>query len=675
MHYHNERTTYIDKYFARDSFARARRATIRKEEAMIFSTTVRCFVPVALLALALSTLGCDVADEQYQEAIADNGFEMCDGTAEEGCPCQPGQIMVCYPDSPFQDVDTGEEFCLEGKHTCSDDGEWGSCEFAEDSERYALIGDPTLCGGCDPGCFGVHDCPTGRDLTGENAENVRYDLDEQGIVLGGTLVNARFAYVANNPQSTVSKVDLTTGHEVGRYYVGLSYNGSYNNPSRTAIDSRGNAYVANRAFSRDGSVTKIAGDRSFCVDRDMNGRIDTSAGGHDIRPWNQDECVVWSRRVGGYYPLPRALAIDRHDRVWVGLYRYRRFDVLDPNDGHLIRSVGVSLHPYGAAIGRDGVMWFPNGCCGRPTVQSVNTETLRVSSTYTPPGGMCHGSYGIAVDTAGRVLVGGWPHACMSRYTPSTNTWERFNTTSGGVRGVTVDAEGRMWAASHHWDYNPHWMTSWDATGGDRQIFTLRDSSTGAVCSVPIGVGADFEGRMWTPCQYTSRVAIVDPDTARVQVLAAIGPNPYTYSDFTGFLRATVTAPEGSYTRTYDSDMTCDDDTTPHWSQFYWDAETPEGTQITFWARSADRTDRLGRSPTMEVATQPGSTSPVDLEDIFAPHGVSTNYRYLEIRVQLQSLDDDTSPIFRNMDTVYYCRCECNTDHECTDRCDCDPDC
>jgi len=192
---------------------------------------------------------------------------------------------------------------------------------------------------------------------------------------------------------------------------------------------------------------------------------------------------------------------------------------------------------------------------------------------------------------------------------------------------------------------------------------------------VPIGVGADFSGRMWTPCQYTSRVAIVDPDTSRVQVLASIGPNPYTYSDFTGFLRATVTAPEGSYTRTYDSDITCDDETTPTWSQFYWDADTPEGTEVTFWARTADRTDRYGRYPTMEIASQPGSISPVNLEEVFAGYGVSNNYRYLEVRVQLQSLDDESTPVFRNMDVVYYCRCVCNTDHECTDRCECDPDC
>jgi DNA-binding beta-propeller fold protein YncE len=502
---------------------------------------------------------------------------------------------------------------------------------------------------------------------------MRFDVDRGGMVLGGTVLNARYAYVANNPQSTVSKVDLITGNEVGRYLVGLSYNGAANSPSRTAIDSRGNAYVASRAFDRDGSVTKIAGDQSFCIDRNLNGRIDTSGGGGDIRPWGQDECVAWTVKVGNIYPLPRALAIDRNDRIWVGLYNNRRFDVLDPSDGHLIRSVGVALHAYGAAIGRDGMMWFPNGCCGRPTIQAVNTETFETTGTFAPPAGMCWGSYGIAVDATGRVLIGGYPDSCLSRFTPSTGVWERFNTAAGSVRGVTVDAEGRVWATSHNWDYNPHWMTSWAPDGTDRRLYTLRDSGTGAVCSVPIGIGADFQGRMWTPCQYTSRVAIVDPDTGQVQVRASIGPNPYTYSDFTGFLRATITAPEGSYTRVYDSRFQCRDGMSVVWSQLYWDADAPENTHVNFEARVAGDDGVYSRS--VLIVAAPGGASPANLMEVLAANGLSPTSRYLEIRVELQSLDSETSPVFRSMDTVFFCRCDCDVNEECTEHCDCDGDC
>jgi hypothetical protein len=49
--------------------------------------------------------------------------------------------------------------------------------------------------------------------------------------------------------------------------------------------------------------------------------------------------------------------------------------------------------------------------------------------------------------------------------------------------------------------------------------------------------------------------------------------------------------------------------------------------------------------------------------------------RYLEIRVQLRSLDGETSPVFRQMDNVFYCVCECDINQECTADCDCDEDC
>jgi streptogramin lyase len=625
----------------------------------VFATLI-----VALLA------GCDQAGAPGA-GFDDDGFDLCGGPNQEGCSCTPGHVIACYPEAPLTGAD-GEEYCVEGVRECGPDGAWGECLFADDAERYAIIGDPELCGGCDPACWKVHDCPTGRDLDEENADNVRFDLDADGIVLGGSSLNARYAWVANSPDSTVSKFDLNTGAQVGRYRVGLSTNGAGGNaPSRTAIDSRGNAYIASRAFGLQGTVTKIAGDRSYCVDRNLNGLIDTSAGGADIRAWNADECVLWTKNVGGSNGVPRAITIDASDRVWVGLFNLTRFDVLDP-EGNLIRSVSVSGYPYGAAIGRDGLLWYPNSCCGQSWIQSVNTTTYAVGATRTNTSG-CNGSYGIAVDTTGRVLVGGYSATgCLARYNPTSGAWQAFTGTSGYVRGVTVDAEGLVWAASHTSGFGPHWLTSWNDAGGDRHTYSL--GSGGQTCGVPIGVGADFSGRIWTPCQSTSNVARLDPDTGAVDFFPT-GPNPYTYSDFTGFLRATVTAPEGSYTRLYDSRMACAGDRVTFWSQLYWEAETPENTQINFVARTANSVAQLGLSPNMTLASIPGDLEPADVQAIMAGYGVANNMRYLEIRVQLRSLDGETSPVFRQMDNVFYCVCECDINQECSADCDCDEDC
>jgi hypothetical protein len=75
------------------------------------------------------------------------------------------------------------------------------------------------------------------------------------------------------------------------------------------------------------------------------------------------------------------------------------------------------------------------------------------------------------------------------------------------------------------------------------------------------------------------------------------------------------------------------------------------------------------------LGTQPGDTSPVDVSGILAAEGVPNGQRYLEVEVVLQSLDGSTSPVFRNMDMVFYCECACDEDRSCSAGCDCDDDC
>ena len=111
-----------------------------------------------------------------------------------------------------------------------------------------------------------------------------------------------FAWVGVDSQGYVSKIDTTTGKEVGRYCSALGPNatsvnnaieeppygrtrgipnvcqacGSCNRGSRTAVDARGNVYLANRAFGHQGSITKIANLERDCVDINNNGVIETS---------------------------------------------------------------------------------------------------------------------------------------------------------------------------------------------------------------------------------------------------------------------------------------------------------------------------------------------------------------------------------------------------------------
>ena len=623
----------------------------------------------ANLALYLAVVGVALTGCGRPGTAADPGFGFC-AVPEEGCPCSEGHVLACYPERPFVD-ETGEEYCLEGARYCGPDGLWGPCQFVEGSARFPVVGDPVPCGGCDPRCFTVHDCPSQRDLTPANSTHVRFDIDRDGIVLGGQAFGGRNAYVANDPDSTVSKLDLTTGQEVGRFLVGVPGATGYagNRPSRTAIDSRGNAYVASRAFQADvvGTVTKIGGDPTLCYDRNRNGVIDTSSGGADVRLWGTDECVLWTTEISDDC-VPRALAVDANDRVWAGCHGEKRFYVLDPADGSILRNVATSVRPYGAAITRDGVLWFPDDCCAQRDIQSIDTKTYVAGPVVKNRG--CNGSYGIAVDTRGRVLLGGWGEGCVSRYTPGTNRWETFTVRAGtgGVRGVTIDASGRIWAASHDLGAGPHWLTSWLDDGTGRTTYTL----TG--CRIPIGVGADFLGQIWTPCQGTSNVARLDPGTGRVDLFAS-GAAPYTYSDFTGFIRASVTAPDGSYTRRHDALMACSGGLGAMWALLYWDVETPAGTRIDFTARTAASLADLGLAPEISLASVPGDTSPANVQAILSASGIENGLRFMDVRVSLHSSDGVTTPVFRNMDMVYFCTCGCDVDTACTAGCTCDRNC
>ena len=466
------------------------------------------------LASLLLTAGCMMDEVPLEDELEDPGFGTCTGLGEEGCECEDGQVASCYSDGPNEN---GE--CLEGNRYC-EDGAWSECDFTN-AGVLPIIGDPELCGGCDPACFRQHTCPTGRDLTEDNAENVRFDLDRDGLVLGGRTVSARYAYIANSGENTVSKIDLGTRVEVGRYYVGGS-------PSRTAVDSRGNCLVAMRSEHHQ-NVAKIAGDQSYCVDRNRNGRIDTS-GGSNVLSRGTDECVIWwsTAAVGA---CPRAVAIDRRDRVWIGGWCIRNFYVLNSDTGSLIRTVGINASAYGAAIDSNGMLWYSGRSHG--WLQNVNTETYAVGPVR---GTGCGGDlYGIMVDLEDRPWIVCAHRGCRaSRFTPHGARWDNVCTipVPRTARGITIDSSGDVWIATHHnwgWNYGQGYGYRFDPESRAQEAVYRINGCDGA-----IGVASDFEDNIWFACHGSWTGSMLDPDTGDVTNVR-VGRYPYTYSDFTGF--------------------------------------------------------------------------------------------------------------------------------------------
>ena len=153
------------------------------------------------------------------------------------------------------------------------------------------------------------------------ARGVSFDRDAGGMVVSINAEQSSELWLVNTAESTISRWDPVADppEEGGRYRVGLPagecpgeccWADGCNMPSRVAIDSIGNAYVASRGFQFQGTVTKIAGNLNECVDRNNNGRIDTS---HNDLPleYGQDECALDSACRS-----PKRGASSAYHRYW-----------------------------------------------------------------------------------------------------------------------------------------------------------------------------------------------------------------------------------------------------------------------------------------------------------------------------------------------------------------------
>jgi hypothetical protein len=453
-------------------------------------------------------------------------------------------------------------------------------------------------------------------------------------------------WIANAGEDSLSKIDTTTGRELGRYRTWFG-SGAFSNkgaftgaaPSRSAVDIDGNAYIANRHFdNQPPMVMKVLaesaisrpGQAGTSTDADNSGTISAAetrsvvngAGvNFDCNATaceSQDERVAWTSTLptSESGQLGRALCIGTDGNLWLGVFSSQRYYKLSAADGSIIGGpYAVPWTPYGCLVDGNGILW--SASLGN-TLGRMDTKAVNPAATATAFNDGSSQNYGIALGN-GKVYMASLSGLGYREFTPGSNTFA----TPGGSKGlsstgISVDGSGNIWTGPY-------------TSGGVRKY----DKTTGALlCSganqfsgsiETRGVIVDADNNIWQINRFTNSIAKYRGSDCAPLGTFPVGFDPYTYSDATGFAARNTTTPTGTWTVTNDSSIAGQ-----AWSKIGWNASTPAGTSVTVAARASDVQANLGGLPFVPVANgaNPGLTG-----------------RFIQVQTRLNANASGTTPV------------------------------
>ena len=353
--------------------------------------------------------------------------------------------------------------------------------------------------------------------------------------------------------------------------------------------------------------------------------------------WNQDCYNVGDGPLTNVtMPMPRSMTIDAQGDAWVGLFNRKAFVQINTTNGYIKRYAYTGYAPYGSSLDQHGILWHGDSCCGSQYLAGLNTNPNVVTYINPDNGNVTFnwpaygtqasgtkspgGSYGVATDKRGYVYIGSYPLVNIAgfRFDAYRNSWTAINSSvnasgttlvdAGVGRGTAVGADGTIWIAQM------------GNSGGGRvtgfnpnTLLPSVDVDFGTKGKTPIGVGVGYAGRIWTSNQASYNAAVVDPTTSSVGYYPVGGP-PYCYSDFTGAVLRTFTAPTGNYSEVVDA---CYGFPVSSWVSLQWSGILPIGTAnqgrtvsntaIRFRIRGTNKL--VTRDPTTGNAVDPGTAS------------------------------------------------------------------
>ena len=423
-----------------------------------------------------------------------------------------------------------------------------------------------------------------------------------------------FVWIANSQRGTLARLDAETGQVLGEYRTAPGVHGR--NPSRLAIDARGNAWTGNRSESADGlgSVVQVGlvvgGTRvsklpdgsivpdanglylappfqhSTAVDRDGDGLIRTSRGSGNVLAWPdvtdgvggttgvvedaEDECILVFQRTSA--PAIHQVSVDAEGNLWAGSYPSGVFDVLDGETGALVRTVNPAGGGYGGFFDANGILWSSNPNQG----QLLRYDPATGTAQFTP----ILLSSGLASDHQGNVWNSMWTRNTIARVESQGNVAAGFPvpTFGGGSFGVAVAPDGDVWVANSA----THTVTRLAPDGSLRKRLTVSGS--------PNGVAIDRRGKIWVTCQLQHTAVRIDPQggtdaLGAIELVSALGSGagPMNYGDMTRTIDVESVTPQGSWTVVHDAGRDA-----IAWGAISWVADVPAGTGLAVSARAGD---------------------------------------------------------------------------------------
>jgi RHS repeat-associated protein len=445
--------------------------------------------------------------------------------------------------------------------------------------------------------------------------------------------NFDFVWVPVFTKGTVVRLDTETGRVLGEYR--LTPDGvSDPYASRTAIDSKGNCWIANE---RTNTVVMIANPNGAdWIDRNHNGKLDTSLGQDDVRAWPnpggvntnggvssaEDELIV--RYVKTTAKGLRHISVDGQDNVWIGGVDVQNFDLIDHNTGAIIRTELSNGHGgNGGFIDFDNVLWSTGNFLRWP----VSTPLSSVPTPWNP--GIPSDSWGVAKDPFGNIWVTHDPSTTVAKYAPDGKLIGEYSHGYSWSQGIAIDANGDVWIATSHCGY---------------AVAHLKNDGT-LIGSVPVaahgptGVAIDRKGRVWASST-TGIVQRINPlggpigtdgvtPVGEVDISSNyLGGEVWAYSNFTGAALARA-GQRGRWTVTYDSEQDG-----AAWGPVVWNAQICNDGALPVYVSLSD--DGIHYSPEQQLTPEQS-----------VPSG---NGRFITIRVDFEPAENGgTSPILQDI--------------------------